>query len=90
MYHPTRKKGKSPAARLAKLITPRNFQIAPDRITHNTAFVTPVVEHWLEREIAQWPQRQIHKCSKKKGKRRDAQLAKLITPGHFQIVKDQV
>ena len=26
----------------------------PDRITHITAFVTPVVEHWLEREIAQW------------------------------------
>ena len=25
-----------------------------DRIAHNTAFVTPVVEHWLEREIAQW------------------------------------
>ena len=25
-----------------------------DRITHATAFVTPVVEHWLEREIAQW------------------------------------
>ena len=25
-----------------------------DRITHTTAFVTPVVEHWLEREIAQW------------------------------------
>ena len=24
-----------------------------DRIAH-TAFVTPVVEHWLEREIAQW------------------------------------
>ena len=24
-----------------------------DRITHITAFVTPVVEHWLEREIAQ-------------------------------------
>ena len=23
-------------------------------IAHNTAFVTPVVEHWLEREIAQW------------------------------------
>ena len=22
------------------------------RITHTTAFVTPVVEHWLEREIA--------------------------------------
>ena len=28
--------------------------IIPDRITHTTNFVTPVVEHWLEREIAQW------------------------------------
>ena len=28
--------------------------IIPDRITHTSAFVTPVVEHWLEREIAQW------------------------------------
>ena len=25
-----------------------------DRIAHTTTFVTPVVEHWLEREIAQW------------------------------------
>ena len=25
-----------------------------DRIAHATAFVTPVMEHWLEREIAQW------------------------------------
>ena len=25
-----------------------------DRITHTTAFVTLVVELWLEREIAQW------------------------------------
>ena len=25
-----------------------------DMIAHTTAFVTPVVEHWLEREIAQW------------------------------------
>ena len=25
-----------------------------DRIIHITAFVTPVVEYWLEREIAQW------------------------------------
>ena len=24
------------------------------RIMHTTAFVTPVVEHWMEREIAQW------------------------------------
>ena len=29
-----------------------------ERITHTTAFVTPVVEHWLEREIAQWEGRQ--------------------------------
>ena len=26
----------------------------PTDIIHTTAFVTPVVEHWLEREIAQW------------------------------------
>ena len=25
-----------------------------DRITHTTAFVIPVVEHWLEQDIAQW------------------------------------
>ena len=25
-----------------------------DRIIHTTAFVKPVMEHWLEREIAQW------------------------------------
>ena len=27
--------------------------IIPDRITYTTAFVTPVVEHWLEQEITQ-------------------------------------
>ena len=30
------------------------FLISSNRIAHTTAFVTPVVEHWLEREIAQW------------------------------------
>ena len=25
-----------------------------DKIAHTTAFVTPVVKHWLEKEIAQW------------------------------------
>ena len=25
-----------------------------DRIAHTTAFVTPLMEHWLEREINQW------------------------------------
>ena len=28
--------------------------LTTDRIIHTTAFVTVVVEHWLEREIAQW------------------------------------
>ena len=26
-------------------------RLPTDRISHTTAFVTPVVEHWLEREI---------------------------------------
>ena len=30
--------------------------IIPHKITHTTAFITPVVEHWLEREITQWVQ----------------------------------
>ena len=25
-----------------------------DRIAHTIAFVTPVMEHWLKRDIAQW------------------------------------
>ena len=25
-----------------------------DWMAHTTTFVTPVMEHWLEREIAQW------------------------------------
>ena len=25
-----------------------------DGVAHTTAFITPVVEHWLEQEIAQW------------------------------------
>ena len=31
-----------------------NMHHPTDRIAHTMAFVTPVVEHWLEREIAQW------------------------------------
>ena len=30
------------------------MQHPTDRIAHTTAFVTPFVDHWLEREIAQW------------------------------------
>ena len=33
----------------------------PDRIAHTTAFVTPVVEHWLEREIAQSAQPNLYR-----------------------------
>ena len=33
---------------------PARVLYSTDRIAHTTAFVTPVVEHWLEREIAQW------------------------------------
>ena len=31
-----------------------------DRIAHTTAFVTPVMEHWLEQEIAQWVHSSTH------------------------------
>ena len=31
-----------------------NMHHPTDRIAHTTAFGTPAVEHWLEREIAQW------------------------------------
>ena len=30
-----------------------------DRIAHTKAFVTPVVKHWLEREIAPWEQLEV-------------------------------
>ena len=31
-----------------------NMRHPTDCIAHTTTFVTPVVEHWLEREIVQW------------------------------------
>ena len=35
-----------------------------DRVAHTTSFVTPVVEHWLEQEIAQWvhPMKDRSRC----------------------------
>ena len=36
-----------------------------DMITHTTAFVTPVVDHWLEREIAQWYCKESQNISRK-------------------------
>ena len=35
-------------------ISSKGLFICTIRIVHTTAFVTPVVEHWLEQEIAQW------------------------------------
>ena len=43
-----------PPHRLLLSINSKGSFICTDRITHTTTFVTPVVEHWLEREIAQW------------------------------------
>ena len=43
-----------PPHRLLLSINSKGSFICTDRITHTTSFVTPVVEHWLEREIAQW------------------------------------
>ena len=37
------------------------------RIVHTTAFVTPAMEHWLEREMAQW----VHN---------EGSIQRLITP----------
>ena len=38
-----------------------------DMITHTTAFVTPVVEHWLELEIAQW----VHPMKDRTGRKEE-------------------
>ena len=43
-----------PPHRLLLSINSKGSFICTIRKTHTTAFVTPVVEHWLEREIAQW------------------------------------
>ena len=48
------KENSLPPQRLLLSINSKGSFICTDRITHTTAFVTPVVEHWLEREIAQW------------------------------------
>ena len=40
-----------PPYRLLFPISSKGSFISTDRIAHTTAFVTPVVEHWLEREI---------------------------------------
>ena len=32
----------------------QSFTLPTNRMVHTTAFILPVVEHWLEREITQW------------------------------------
>ena len=49
-----------------RLLFPRGFfymHHPTDRITHTTAIVTPVVDHWLEREIAPTTHRTMSECS---------------------------
>ena len=41
-----------PPHRLLLSINSKGSFHPTDRITHTTAFVTPVVEHWLEREVS--------------------------------------
>ena len=45
-----------PPHRLLFLINSKGFYMhhPTDRTAHTMAFVTPVMEHWLEQEIAQW------------------------------------
>ena len=45
-----------------------------DKIVHTTAFVTPVVEHWLEGEIAQW----VHPMKDRSDDHRDSVASKYI------------
>ena len=39
---------------LVSLMENAALSVPTDMIAYTTAFVTPVVEHWVEREIAQW------------------------------------
>ena len=50
--------GKGPLSERGNYLPPRQGSFykhhAIDRIAYTTACVTPVMEHWLERKIAQW------------------------------------
>ena len=47
-----------------------------DRIAHTTAFVTPVVEHWLEREIAHWEGKRERERERERDRERDTHTDK--------------
>ena len=57
--------------------------IIPDRITHTTAFVTSVVEHWLEREIAQW----VHPMKDRSDDTSDQNNIGTLLTHHIRIVE---
>ena len=50
----SQKRNSLPPHRLLLSINSKGSFICTIPQTHTMAFVTPVVEHWLEREIAQW------------------------------------
>ena len=71
-----------------------------DRITHTTTFVTPVVEHWPEQEIAQWvklmkdhpctmSEHSYHGATSRSGALGDTERD-LIKPYHTGILQPQL
>ena len=58
-----------------------------DRIAHTTAFVTPVVEHWLEREIAQWVHPMKDRSDDPPHHERTLYLWATSRSPHIQIIK---
>ena len=63
------------------------MQHPTDKIAHTTAFVTPVVDHWLEREIAQWVVSfnmvQIHMISELPALTKSGDVVSLATVGRM-------
>ena len=53
-----------------------------DRISHTTAFVTPVMEHWLEREIAQW----VHPMKDRSDNPSHHEVTSLTTELHISLL----
>ena len=56
-----------------------------DRIAHTTAFVTPVVEHWLEREIAQWVHPMKDRSDDPEQKKGNVLFNNILNTFHSQI-----
>ena len=54
-----------------------------DRITHTTAFVTPVVEHWLERDIVECS---YHRATSRSSRCKDADCLLSLPPTIMQTI----